>query len=188
MKSKVNKTVFLILLIVVAAALSVSTLSYWAEAVANNATGAQNSNNITIGAGGQVQTSLVLNTGAVGEKVLVPTGKAVVSANPENSVEFKDIEYSIKWKSDNINAAQGTKGALSAQVNTNDIKIGGDGTYKGLIVTEIVDFDPDIYADGDEVKVTVRVTLTEPDSKAVYDAIINKEFLIPVTFTVTPQA
>ena len=67
-----------------------------------------------------------------------------------------------------------------------NIQIGGDTTYAGLVNPNITTTPTTINVN-DTVIVTIEVTLTEPADQTVYDAVKNQDITFDVTFTVVPN-
>lgn len=182
MQNKTKRSLLLVLLIIVALLLSVSTFSYWAESVAKPDSSTVNSKNITIGSAKEAKTNLNLSKDVLQQGTLVPVGR-VSESSGAGSVDKITVEYTVDWKSENTNAAIGTPGTLTVIPGTAKIK---DADNLGhLINVSVVENNLSIVADKDPVNVVLEVTLTEPSNKDEYQSIVGKDFIIPLTFEVT---
>lgn len=178
MKSfKIRKTMAIALLLIIALLTSAFTFAYWANGVEGAKKTANG--NVTIGSA-QTATTYVNVNDVTDSKTLVPVGKASYSSSA-NPVESITLTFTVDWKSTNTNAAKGTAGTLTATVKSKTI--GGQSTNSDLVNTTLSQ-PVAIIADGEAVTVTMTVTLTEPSTKAIYDAIANKAVQIQVEFNV----
>lgn len=181
-----NKKRLALLLLMFAFILSGVTYAYWASDVAGN-NKSLNSTRVLVGTGQTVKTTVNLSeTSATESKVLVPTGKKAFSTAGAGKeiVEKVTLQFEVKWKSDVPNAAQGTVGQLTF-TNT-AITIDGATTNNALVNVSKVE-PMDIVADGSAVIVSVDVTLLEPETKEVYDAIAGKDIALTFEASVSLQ-
>jgi len=121
---------------------------------------------LTIGSGVTLEVAAVA-TAPVG-KVLVPES-VVLKAN---DVESITLTYNVKLDQTAINP-------LTLTVSASDILIAGSATNAGLVNIDITQASPTV--NGTDVLVTVVITLTEPTTVLIYNAIINQ----PITFTLS---
>jgi len=167
-----------------------ATYSYWAGSVkAPEATLTQGVS-VTVGSGTEVSTTLTLNESSSG--TLVPAGRATGS-----QVEYVISTITATWLEDITTLATGHSGTLAATVS--NVEIGGSDANAALVVTAVQiggtvtgdtlngDGSTDIALDGAAVPVYVKVTLTEPATQAVYQAVAGKDITFNVNFTVTPS-
>lgn len=184
-----QKSLVITLLVVLAFLVSGFTYAYWASSVTGNndtATGT-----IQIGEGNEVATTVTVGD-QTGAGPLVPVG--LVSISPMGSVDYVILQFSVAWTSAG-GKANGVAGTLA--FGATEIEIDGDDTYAGLVnITYQIggtvtgstlngDGSTAITTGGSAVIVFVKVTLTEPGSQAIYNAIANGEITFTGTFTVT---
>ena len=113
------------------------------------------------------------NVSAQAGKQLVPAGRVVDAAVEVTAVVFT---YDVKL-------SKAVSVALPFEVVADNILIGGDATYAGLVNIAIV--HPATLIDTTVQTVTVTVTLTEPADQTAYNAIVNKNITFDLTFTVS---
>lgn len=168
-----------------------ATYSYWAGTVKAPTATLTQGVSVTVGTGAEVSTTLTLSESNTG--TLVPAGKKTTG-----QVEYVISTITVNWKEDNTTKlATGHAGTLAATVS--NVGIGGDDTYAGLVVTAVQiggtvtddtlneDGSTAIALDGAAVPVYVKVTLTEPATQAIYQAVAGKNITFDVNFTVTPS-
>lgn len=184
-----KRTLVAALLGIAAIAASGTTFAYWASSVAASSDTAVGT--VTIGEGNEVTTTVtVADQTASG---LVPVGFAV----DPGEVEFVVLQFTVAWDSTNQDAA-GHTGTLA--VTLTDLEIDGLTTYASLVTTAVqiggtvtgatlnADGSTAIVADGADVTVFVKLTLAEPSTRAIYDAVATKDITFTATFAVTPAA
>ena len=123
-----------------------------------------------------VGEGVVLEVAAVAE---VPSGKFLVPAGvvlKANDVEEVVLTYNVKLD-------QAAVDALNLAVVESDVLVGGAATYADLVNINIALASATV--NGADVLVTVTVTLDEPATEAIYDAIKNKAISFTLTFTAT---
>lgn len=124
-----------------------------------------------------VGEGVVLEVDAVAE---VPSGKFLVPAGvvlKEDDVEEVVLTYNVKLD-------QPAVGALNlAVVVESNVLVGGYATYADLVNINIELADPTVNEA--DVLVTVTVTLDQPTTEEIYDAIANKAISFTLTFTAT---
>ncbi len=166
--------------------------AYWAGVV-NAPAPVTDDINIQIGEGKPVDTVLVINPGfTIGGRVLVPLGQIDNSNAGPGLVPVENLTfpYHAHWTGD---GATGATGDLT--ITLGQITIGGVTTHAGLLkvyvgttpagtqLTTTYTFPNSIVA-GTQFNFTLCVTLDCPSSTTVYDEIVSKEIVIPLTFSV----
>lgn len=169
------------LMLVLALMVGGVTLSYWASGVTGNNDDATGT--INIGTAKTATTVVSVADYLAENQYLVPVDRADDS-NEAEAVESVTLTFNVAWTSELSNTATGTNGTLT--VTLGDVLIDGSATYKDLVVIAGVAGyqDAAIVVDGDEVVVTLTVTLTEPETKTVYDAVAGKDITIALNFAV----
>lgn len=188
---KRRKFIIILLLFAVVGVISGGMYSYWAGSIQNPTSILKSDTNILIGEGKNVDTVLNLtDTLNDANKVLVPTGKIAASKvlTGKQNVDSFTYTYNVKWKE--VVAAGGTSVLTGANEKrklkvTATPKITGAaaGNYS-LINVEIVPSPlPELTINSaNSTEVKIKVTLSEPSSKEVYDDIINKPINIDLKF------
>ena len=178
--NKISRALSATVLITLSLLLTVFTVAYWAGEVKGNQADA-GSNTIEIGTAKSAETTVVVsNVGNGSSTTLVPVGRTATVATATDNVI---LQFKVKWTSNEAGAAKGTKGRLEV-INTENL-IGGVETL--LINTEVQGQHIAITADGEEVLVQVKVTLTEPKDKDEYEAIAGGKLETLFKFTVVPE-
>lgn len=122
----------------------------------------------------EIGNGVTLEVAAVAEvpenKVLVPVG-AVMKANDVNSIV---LTYNVKLD-------QAALADLNLNVAASNVLIGGLADNAGLVNISIVKASPTVNST--DVLVTVTVTLTQPDTVAIYNVIKNQKITFDLTFT-----
>lgn len=185
-KNKKRKS-YLIPLLVLLIGISLGGIySYWVGQV-GNPNNYTDQETVVIGAGQSIETELdVTKELANAGKKLVPEGKASVSVGgTEQNVESFEATYTVKWEesgtADVIDSSDAITGTLNVAATS---EIEGANEQSGLVNVTVEPTSQEITADGNEVTVRVRVTLTEPANKAAYDAIVGKNIKVNLTFSV----
>lgn len=177
------------LLVMLAVITSGFTYAFWSSTVRE---GAVASNNVTIGEA-KTATFEVTVSGETSGK-LVPVGQVANSLS--GAVEYVLFSFNVEWQ-DNFYAT----GDLSVLTDPESVLIGDVDTYSDLVnfayqVGGTVNTDSATAAGvlggggsvaltpGTPVTVYVLVTLTAPESQAVYEAIIGDEIVFDVDFSV----
>jgi hypothetical protein len=181
------------LLIMLSVMVSGFTYAYWASAVNQGQITATGT--VTLGEGNAAATTVTVGNQTSGGP-LVPVGRAAVSQG--SAVEFVVLQFSVVWSSDIANTAIGAAGTLAAVESA--VLINGVDTHAGLVNLTIrigAGFDVNgnpigtpnnaIIVDGSAVIVYVKVTLTEPSTQAIYNAVAGKNITFTMTFTATPN-
>lgn len=174
-----------LLLLMFVAIISGGIYSYWAGTISDPTQEASN-RTVTVGEAENVTTTLNI-TELLGDKRLVPVGKVPVSVGgaADNVDSYVDT-FQVTWNEPNnsVVAADGVTGTLTVTATptltgTNSVD------YSNLVNVTV---DPGstsvILNDSTAKSVTMTVTLTEPENKIVYDAIINQTITVDLTFDV----
>jgi hypothetical protein len=184
-----QKSLVIGLLVVLAFLVSGFTYAYWATSVTGNNDTAVGT--ITVGEGNTVATTVVVgNETSAGP--LVPVG--LVGISGPGSVDYVILSFSVDWNSTG-EYGEGTIGALGF-VRSNTLIDGSAANIGLLTITYQIggtvtgstlngDGSTEIIADGSPVTVYVKITMSEPASLAVYNAVANKDITFTGTFTVT---
>lgn len=158
--------------------------AYWAGEV-NAPEAHEDPTNITIGAGKDVKTVLDV-TGDLNAdgKTLVPENRTGSSVGGESSnVESLEKTFTVKWKEKDSDIISGSDEIKRTLKVTSSAKIvGANDSNNELVNVEIDSSSQEITTDGDDVTVNVKVTLTEPATKAVYEDIAGKPIEVTLTF------
>lgn len=200
-----KKLMFLAILIFLLSASVSSAYDYWAGTV-NAPAEESDTISINIGEGGTVTTEIVLmGSPNFTNKVLVPTGQVANSVDPGAGKENVDVLYFCyepKWVQTGGGNGVGEYGYLSVKINS--ITIGGDDTYSYLVNIyngSALDTNPPQISVGTQYSLGTiplgaalpngewfKFTLTEPATKAIYEAIKGKPIVIQLEFNVVPGA
>lgn len=159
--------------------------AYWAGTV-NAKTNEKDNYTVEIGEGKTVETEINLSDN-FGNYVLVPAGRSGVSNSVPNLTEQITFNLTVVWKEKlGLNQTTGVKG--NGQVSVADVKIGGSTDNAGLVNVSFSESNFEIDLKGDTQKVIqVTVTLTEPGSAAIYEAIKGKNITFKLVVNVVPQ-
>lgn len=167
MKNKIKKMITAIMLSAVAfsgAAAVTSTYAWW-----NTLTKTEKAT-VLLGEGLETQVTAT---------VVAPTGKALV---PEGTITDKDTQVDVVNLEYAVKLSKTVSTALTLSVVASNVLIGGDATNEGLVNIAIT--APASLTNTIAQIVTVKVTLTEPSTEAIYNTIINKNITFDLTFTV----
>ena len=188
MKTKKGLKVFLIvfsLFLFTILATTGAVYAYWIGSV-NNPNNEEGSVQLEVGKGTDINdANLTITSVATTDttKKLVPTGKAALSNGGTGlNVEKYEFDVTIKLNSDNYPTASGVSKAIKLTVKGKTFA--NDATHAGLVNVEIkaagtTNNFTDIEINNPTGKVyKVVVTLSEPSTKAIYDAIINKQLKV----------
>lgn len=104
------------------------------------------------------------------DKALVPAGHLT---NSTTQTELVVLTYDVAFDKD-------VTETFSLDVDISDVEIDGATTYAGLVNFNI---DAPATVDNDGTVVTIEITLTEPSTEEIYNAIANKEITFTITFT-----
>lgn len=159
-----KRTLFIVALVVLLLGSTVGAYAYWDNLQQTQA------ETITIGAG----TTLTVTADAVAPagKVLVPAGTVIKADDVEEIV----LTYNVKL--DKAAVAN-----LNLAVVASNIKINDSTTNASLVTVDVSLASATV--NNSDVVVTVTVTLSEPGTQAIYDAIINQDITFDLTFTAT---
>ena len=182
MKKRQKFILVAILMLLVSASIG-GAYAYWAGTV-NAPTPEDETIAINIGEGKEVATVLnVSGDNGAQNKVLVPAGQIDNSVEvPEGStlVEEVTVVYTATWT-----GVTGATGTLNVAMGS--VTIDGSETTHADLVNVTITSENTAITGGTDVTVTVKVTLTEPANKTIYDAIKGKAISIPLTFKVVPN-
>lgn len=199
---KTRKLILVALLMFMVAAASGGAYAYWAGTVNPPAVDTDDIN-ITIGKGGTVSTVLnVTDPDDPTGKKLVPAGRKDHSDDSTNCVDYMEFEHSVKWESGSTGSALGATGTLTMAVTGKTIGTGEDAATLGGTYVKVQVWDPAandgsgaytdvdtltyaIVADGAAVGTKIKVTLTEPATKAAYEAIKGEPITLKIKFSLT---
>lgn len=157
--------------------LAIPTYAYWAGLVkGNNATKPED---VIIGEAGEIETTVGVTVGSKTTGALVPAGRATTG-----QVEEVTLEYNVTWVATNTGANYDVG---SLEVKVENIKIDNNDANKDLVIITPVTTTTDITLNGEAVSITFKVTLTEPATKEIYEAVAGKTITFDLTFTVTPK-
>ena len=185
MKTKKHLIFIFVLAFIAVVTLVGGVWAYWAGAVSGK-TNEKDNYTVEIGEGKTVETEINLSDN-FGNYVLVPAGRSGVSNSVPNLTEQITFNLTVVWKEKlGLNQTTGVKG--NGQVSVADVKIGGSTDNAGLVNVSFSETNFEIDLKGDTQKVIqVTVTLTEPGSAAVYEAIKGKNITFKLVVNVVPQ-
>lgn len=104
------------------------------------------------------------------DKALVPVGTLY---NSDLQTESVILTYNVAFNKE-------VTETFSLGIEISNVKINGTATYANLV--NFVIYAP-TTVNKDGAVVAIKVTLTEPDTEAIYNAIANKEITFTITFT-----
>jgi hypothetical protein len=113
-------------------------------------------------------------------EVLKPSGVLIPETVIAGTGEVTEavLTYNIRVNTQSIDS-----GSTLLNISIEDVLIGGDNTYIGLLNFTIM--GDNVNLDTNDTLVTIRVTLTEPNNAIEYNNIINKDITFKVVFTVS---
>lgn len=159
MKQSLLRTSLVVALILALIGLTASSFAYW-----DRLTTEDKDNTVIIGEGAELKvTKKVIVTGA-----LIPK-TAVLGVGEVYEVV---LEYDVKLSKE-------AQEDLVLNVEASNVLIGGDDTYSDLVNIEITG---DFFVNASGTKITVTVTLTEPTTSEIYEAIFGKTITFDLTF------
>lgn len=159
MKQSLLRTSLVVALILALIGLTASSFAYW-----DRLTTEDKDNTVIIGEGAELKvTKNVTVTGA-----LIPK-TAVLGVGEVYEVV---LEYDVKLSKE-------AQEDLVLNVEASNVLIGGDDTYSDLVNIEITG---DFFVNASGTKITVTVTLTEPTTSEIYEAICGKTITFDLTF------
>lgn len=162
-----KKILALVVLFVVLAGSTYAGYAYW-----DSLQVVDDTSTITIGEGQFISKTVNVTTATEG-KTLVPAG--VVKGD-------NDIYSAVITTTVSLSKAAATDLTLNAVVS--NIKIGTETTNAGLVKVVLTYLAVDqLINKGKSVAVTATVTLTEPTTQAIYEAITGKAITFTITFT-----
>lgn len=159
MKQSLLRTSLVVALILALIGLTASSFAYW-----DRLTTEDKDNTVIIGEGAELKvTKKVTVTGA-----LIPK-TAVLGVGEVYEVV---LEYDVKLSKE-------AQEDLVLNVEASNVLIGGDDTYSDLVNIEITGT---FFVNASGTKITVTVTLTEPTTSEIYEAIFGKTITFDLTF------
>lgn len=159
MKQSLLRTSLVVALILALIGLTASSFAYW-----DRLTTEDKDNTVIIGEGAELKvTKKVTVTGA-----LIPK-TAVLGVGEVYEVV---LEYDVKLSKE-------AQEDLVLNVEASNVLIGGDDTYSDLVN---IDITGDFLVNASGTKITVTVTLTEPTTSEIYEAIFGKTITFDLTF------
>lgn len=159
MKQSLLRTSLVVALILALIGLTASSFAYW-----DRLTTEDKDNTVIIGEGAELKvTKKVTVTGA-----LIPK-TAVLGVGEVYEVV---LEYDVKLSKE-------AQKDLVLNVEASNVLIGGDDTYSDLVNIEITGA---FFVNASGTKITVTVTLTEPTTSEIYEAIFGKTITFDLTF------
>lgn len=160
MKQSLLRTSLVVALILALIGLTASSFAYW-----DRLTTEDKDNTVIIGEGAELKvTKKVTVTGGI----LIPK-TAVLGVGEVYEVV---LEYDVKLSKE-------AQEDLVLNVEASNVLIGGDDTYSDLVNIEITG---DFFVNASGTKITVTVTLTEPTTSEIYEAIFGKTITFDLTF------
>lgn len=176
MKNLKRKNVLLVLLVLLALAVSGTTYAYWASSV--NGVQELVSNEISIGEGAPVTISVDITDSEIFTNKLVPnTPEVVLGAGETKSIT---VSYSVTWTT---NALLDGVSAQTISALVSNIKVGGVANPYSLI-TVTPGSNPTTIGMGDTVLFTFIVTMAEPANQTQYNAVANQDITFDITFDI----
>lgn len=159
MKQSLLRTSLVVALILALIGLTASSFAYW-----DRLTTEDKDNTVIIGEGAELKvTKKVTVTGT-----LIPKTAVLGVGEVYEVVLEYDVKLSKKAQED-----------LVLNVEASNVLIGGDDTYSDLVNIEITG---DFFVNASGTKITVTVTLTEPTTSEIYEAIFGKTITFDLTF------
>lgn len=159
MKQSLLRTSLVVALILALIGLTASSFAYW-----DRLTTEDKDNTVIIGEGAELKvTKKVTVTGD-----LIPK-TAVLGVGEVYEVV---LEYDVKLSKE-------AQKDLVLNVEASNVLIGGYDTYSDLVNIEITG---DFFVNASGTKITVTVTLTEPTTSEIYEAIYRKTITFDLTF------
>lgn len=157
-----KRTLLIVALLLLLLGSTIGAYAYWDNLTASQV------ETITIGEG----TTLTVTADAVAPagKALVPVGVILKS----NDVESIELTYNVKLD-------QTVVTDLDLSVVASNIQIGGSTANAGLVSVNISLGSATVNSS--DVVVTVTVTLTQPATVTIYNAIKNQPITFDLTFT-----
>lgn len=116
--------------------------------------------------------------GSPENKVLVPRGYAFFTDEVDEYVFTFDVDITERELQPGV--------TLNLMVTADNIKIDGSDTYANLVVIEVTE-NGDLQIGNDLLTISVTVSLLEPDTEEVYNAIAGKKITFDLNFVVNPN-
>ena len=177
------------LLIMLSVIVSGFTFAFWAAGL-DGTNSRLESNTINIGTAMNASTSLALGVGDTGSKNLVPANRANNSVGGlDANTESITIVFTVAWN-EVVEAGEqanysGSKGNLVVTIENKEI--GGSTTHADFVIIALPN-TVEITEGATAITISIKVTLLEPETQEIYEAIINQIISFDVVFTVTPIA
>lgn len=154
-----------------------ATYAYWQGAVLGADQDAAGS--INIGHASQIETAVNVSDLTEG-KDLVPAGRVEDATTQTALVEF---DFNVTWTDEDAVLTDAvSNGSLAVSLVSKTIA--GATTNADLVNVVLPDAQV-IVLGGTAVIVHVEITLTEPATEAIYNAIIDQEIIVTLNFAVT---
>ena len=163
------------LLVILAVAVSGFTFAFWASGITGNQD--VESNNIQIGTGETVTTTVVVSGSASSTLDLVPVGRDDAGVTSVSSINFT---FDVEWAgASNATDAAGATGTL----NITPVLSGAGASELALFTVTAASTQSVTYGSTTPVSITVEFT-NEPADSAQYDLIANALLNLQVTFLI----
>lgn len=186
-RNKKRKYLLFLLLLVIIPVIVGGAYAYWAGNVSDPAQVTKNPT-VNIGKANDVTTTLNVSDPTNGTKALVPAGKSNFSVGgADANTESFEQTVNVTWvdSSKTVSSNDHVNGNLTITATP---KISGAESYNSLVNVKVEPASSTIKLNGTKaIPVKVTVTLNEPSDKIAYDAIINKQITVDLTFKVTQQ-
>ncbi|KHD43825.1 hypothetical protein ACVRZD_07550 [Streptococcus hongkongensis] len=186
-KSKKRKYLLFLLLLALIPAFVGGAYAYWAGNISDPVQVTKNPT-VNIGKANDVTTTLNVSDSTNGTKTLVPAGKSNFSVGgADANTELFEQTINVTWvdSSKTVSASDQVNGNLAITATP---KISGADSYNSLVNVKVEPTSATIKLNNTTaIPVKVTVTLNEPSDKVAYDAIINKQIIVDLTFKVTKQ-
>lgn len=159
MKQSLLRTSLVVALILALIGLTASSFAYW-----DRLTTEDKDNTVYIGEGAELKVT----------KNVTVTGNLI----PKTAVLGVGEVYEVVLEYD-VKLSKEAQEDLVLNVEASNVLIGGDDTYSDLVNIEITG---DFLVNASGTKITVTVTLTEPTTSEIYEAIFGKTITFDLTF------
>ncbi len=159
MKQSLLRTSLVVALILALIGLTASSFAYW-----DRLTTEDKDNTVYIGEGAELKVT----------KNVTVTGNLI----PKTAVLGVGEVYEVVLEYD-VKLSKEAQEDLVLNVEASNVLIGGDDTYSDLVNIEITG---DFFVNASGTKITVTVTLTEPTTSEIYEAIFGKTITFDLTF------
>lgn len=185
-RDKKKKYLIFFLLLAIIPMITGGAYAYWAGNISNPVTPTTKKPQITIGKANDVTTTLTVSDPTSEVKKLVPAGKVEFSeGGSANNTDTFSQSFNVNWKDETktVKSDDNVSGNLNVTATPH---IANGESYSNLVKVTINSTPKTIKLnDSNPTVVTVTVTLTEPQTKEAYDAIVNQIITVDLNFTVT---